>query len=117
MHDFNLTTSYAPAQNDTDVRETTVGALLRDAAANAPDAPALVEVGIDGQAGRRWTYGALLADAERLASALVTAGLSLVTYNEFQGRRRLLSFDQSGPRLLGWNQIGFLALILPESSV
>ena len=72
MYEFNLTTSYAAAQQDTEVRETTVGGLLRDVAAGTPDALALVEIGIDGQAGRRWTYGALLADAERLAGALAT---------------------------------------------
>ena len=72
MYDFNLTDSHAPAQQDTDVRDTTVGALLREVAAATPDAPALVEVGIDGNTGRRWTYGELLADAKRLALALST---------------------------------------------
>ena len=37
-----------------------------------PSAPALVEVDVEGESGRRWTYGELLADSERLAHALCT---------------------------------------------
>lgn len=72
MYSFDLTESLVPPQQDTDVRETTVGSLLREVAAVGPDRPALVEIGMDGLAARRWTYGALLADAERLAAALAT---------------------------------------------
>ena len=72
MYDIALTRSVFPAQEDTDVRETTVGALLRATAQTTPDAPALVEVGIDGRTGRRWSYGELLTDAEGLALALST---------------------------------------------
>ena len=43
---------------------------------------------------------------------LVALGLSIVAYNEFRGRRRLLSFDASGAPLLGWNQVGFLGIII-----
>ena len=43
---------------------------------------------------------------------LVTIGLSVVAYNEFQGRKRLLRFDREAARLLGWNQIGFVSLIV-----
>ncbi len=46
-----------------------------------------------------------------LPGFLATAGLSLVAYNKLKGRRRLLRFDQGAPAFLGWNQIGFLALI------
>jgi len=46
-----------------------------------------------------------------LPGFLVTAGLTLVAYNEFRGRQRLLKFDQRAPAFLGWNQVGFLALI------
>jgi hypothetical protein len=42
---------------------------------------------------------------------LVTVVLSLVAYNELKGRRRLLQFDRDSPAFLGWNQVGFLALI------
>ncbi|MCP5027862.1 MAG: AMP-binding protein [Actinomycetia bacterium] len=47
----------------------TVGSRLREVAAEVPDRQALVE-GIAGE-GRRWTYGELLADAERCANALL----------------------------------------------
>jgi hypothetical protein len=42
---------------------------------------------------------------------LVTVGLSAVAYNEFRGRKRLLAFDPSAATLLGWNQVGLLAMI------
>ncbi len=47
-----------------------------------------------------------------LISFIVMAGLSIVTYNEFMGRKRLLRFDPKAAAFLGWNQIGFLALII-----
>ena len=43
---------------------------------------------------------------------VVTAGLTIVAYNEFQGRRRLLGFDPEAARFLGRNQLGFLTLIV-----
>jgi len=46
-----------------------------------------------------------------LSGFLVMAGLSLVAYNEFKGRQRLLQFDLKSPAFLGWNQVGFLAMI------
>ncbi len=47
-----------------------------------------------------------------IAGFLVTVGLGIVAYNEFQGRKRLLRFDASGAGLLGWNQVGFLTMII-----
>ncbi|MBI2477744.1 MAG: hypothetical protein HYV60_03575 [Planctomycetia bacterium] len=47
-----------------------------------------------------------------IAGFLVTVGLGIVAYNEFQGRKRLLRFDASAARLLGWNQVGFLTMII-----
>jgi hypothetical protein len=47
-----------------------------------------------------------------IAGFLVTVGLGIVAYNEFQGRKRLLRFDDSAPQLLGWNQVGFLTMIV-----
>jgi len=41
----------------------------------------------------------------------VTAGLAIVAFVEFRGRKRLLNFDPRGASLLGWNQVGFLAMI------
>jgi fatty-acyl-CoA synthase len=53
------------------VLETTVGSILRDAAAHAPDRPAVVAWGQ--QPGERWAwnYAELLRDAERVAGALL----------------------------------------------
>lgn len=47
-----------------------------------------------------------------VAGLFVTGGLAAVAYNEFRGRKRLLRFDPSAASLLGWNQAGFLALIV-----
>ena len=64
-----------------------------------------------------WVTGILAACSAPFAlfslpGFLVTAGLTLVAYNEFKGRRRLLQFDRDAAAFLGWNQIGFLALII-----
>ena len=72
MYDVALSNSYFPAQRDFPVLETTVGGVLRDSALRTPDAPALIEVGLTGETGRRWTYGELLKDAERLGRALLS---------------------------------------------
>jgi hypothetical protein len=47
---------------------------------------------------------------------LVTMGLTVVAYNEFRGRKRLLQFDPGAAKLLGWNQLGFLGLIIAYCS-
>jgi len=47
-----------------------------------------------------------------LPGFIVSVGLSIVTYNEFKGRKGLLRFDPEASALLGWNQVGFLALII-----
>ncbi|MFM5955423.1 MAG: AMP-binding protein [Novosphingobium sp.] len=72
MYALRLTESYCPAQTDEDLAETTVGGVLRAAAARTPDAPALHEVDGDGQLARQWSYAELLANSERLARALLT---------------------------------------------
>jgi fatty-acyl-CoA synthase len=61
-----LTTSRWRARPLTPILGTTVGGVLGAAAWRAPDRVAL----IDGD--RRWTYGELLAEAERVARALLT---------------------------------------------
>ena len=67
-----LTESYWPAEPSIAIEETTVGACLRAAAEQHGPDPALVE-GIAGRAEdrRRWTFDELLADAERVAGALL----------------------------------------------
>jgi len=72
VYRVNLSESYFPAQDDDVVLETTVGGILRAQAAATPDAEALVEADIAGELRRRWTYAELLADAERLARALLS---------------------------------------------
>jgi hypothetical protein len=47
-----------------------------------------------------------------LPGFIVSVGLAIVTYNEFKGRKRLLRFDPGAAELLGWNQVGFLVLIV-----
>ncbi len=66
-----MSTSYWAADESRPVLEMTVGDLLRDAAAAAPDAIALVEGTPDPESRRRWTYAGLLAEAERAARALL----------------------------------------------
>jgi hypothetical protein len=66
-----------------------------------------------------WTTGVaaafssmfLLFDRSGLAIA-ITLTLSIVTYNEFRGRKRMLNFEPSSATLLGWNQLGLLAMIV-----
>ncbi|QDS97595.1 hypothetical protein [Adhaeretor mobilis] len=64
-----------------------------------------------------WTTGILATCSApfalfSLAGFFITTGMSVVAYNEFRGRRRLLEFDEEAPAFLGWNQVGFLALII-----
>ena len=47
-----------------------------------------------------------------LTGLLMLTGLSLVAYNELRGRRRLLRFDPRAAAILGWNQLGLLAMIV-----
>lgn len=64
------TMSYVPADTTVPILETTVGGVLREAAATWPDRPALIEGIEDSASRRRWTFGELLADAEKVAKAL-----------------------------------------------
>ncbi|MDQ1660418.1 MAG: fatty-acyl-CoA synthase [Blastococcus sp.] len=66
-----LEVSYWPAEPSSGVRDITVGDLLREGAAVAPDRLALVDGGADPAARRAWTYVELLADVERVARALL----------------------------------------------
>ncbi len=72
MYQLQLTESLVEAQEDEIVLPTTVGGVLREAAGSYPDSPALIEVTEDGRAARSWTYAQLLADSEKLATALST---------------------------------------------
>ncbi len=72
MSTLGLSTSYFPARDDDVILETTVGGLLREAAADARDAPALAEITMAGETARAWTYGELLAEVEDVALALAS---------------------------------------------
>ena len=67
-----VTTSYWPADQSAQVAETTVGGILRAAAAAGPDLTAMVAGVPDPAERRRWTYAQLLAEAEQAARALGT---------------------------------------------
>ena len=72
MYQLQLTESLVAPQDDDVIKETTVGGVLRSAAAARPDTTAMLELDTEGQTGRSWTYGELLADSEKLALALST---------------------------------------------
>ena len=65
-----VATSYWPADTSEPVLETTVGGILRAAAAAGPDMLAMVGGVPDPGQRRRWTYAELLAEAEQAARAL-----------------------------------------------
>jgi fatty-acyl-CoA synthase len=52
--------------------ETTVGSVLRDAAAAVPDGTAVIAWGLEPGTRRTWTFAELLRDAERTARALLS---------------------------------------------
>jgi fatty-acyl-CoA synthase len=66
---LGLTEAYWPADESVTIRDTTVGIMLREAAADSPRATALVS-GVPGD-DRRWTFAELLTEAERVAYALL----------------------------------------------
>jgi fatty-acyl-CoA synthase len=72
MYDVNLTTSHFPAQNDAEIRDITVGDLLREIAAENQHAVAMVDIADNGDCGQTWTYAELLAQAQHLAEALTS---------------------------------------------
>jgi fatty-acyl-CoA synthase len=65
------TVSYWPAEPG-EIRDVTVCDTIRHAAATVPDRVALVDCVLDPAARRQWTYAEFLADAERVALALLT---------------------------------------------
>jgi fatty-acyl-CoA synthase len=70
MNALPLTTSYWPADTSSPILETTIGSVLRAAAGRAPGQPALISGDPDPARRRQWSYGELLAGAERGARAL-----------------------------------------------
>jgi len=72
MYDITLTEAFFPPQTDAELRDITVGELLRETAGCYPDAIAMVDVAIDGMVGQEWSYRELLETSERLAVGLVS---------------------------------------------
>ncbi|MEM6890706.1 MAG: AMP-binding protein [Pseudomonadota bacterium] len=69
---MKLTTSYFPAQPGAEIRDITVGSLLREVAAGHPASMAMVDVDDSGFCGDHWTYAELLERSKQLALALST---------------------------------------------
>jgi acyl-CoA synthetase (AMP-forming)/AMP-acid ligase II len=63
--------AYWPADSFAPLLPTTIGSILRTAAGEAPGRVALIDGGPDPERRRTWTYGELLATAERAARALL----------------------------------------------
>lgn len=64
-----------------------------------------------------WVSGVIAAFSAPFAffsfsGFIMTVGLTIVAYNEFKGRELVRNFDPRGGRVLGWNQVGFLTLIV-----
>jgi fatty-acyl-CoA synthase len=72
MIEVHLTDSHFAAAAHDPVLDTTVGGVLVGRAATAPNIEALVEADLAGRLRRRWTYAELLADSQRLATALLS---------------------------------------------
>ncbi|MGI9608830.1 MAG: AMP-binding protein [Acidimicrobiia bacterium] len=66
-----LQISHAVGPDQPPVRDITVGSLLREAVAAAPDRIALIEGIPDASSRRQWTYTEFLAESERVARALL----------------------------------------------
>ena len=124
MYDVSLSTSYFPAQTDAEIWDITVGAHLREVAANYPDLVAMVEIDDAGEVRGKWTYSNLLVYTDHLARSLASrfapgekvvvwapnipewifmeyacglAGLVLVTANpSFQAKELRYVLEQSG---------------------
>ncbi|MGR8918814.1 MAG: class I adenylate-forming enzyme family protein [Gammaproteobacteria bacterium] len=124
MYELELSESHCAPVAVGEIRDVTVGELLREAAARAPGRTGLKEMTLAGDIDRSWTYAELLADSERLARALLgrhrpgeriavwayntpewvllemaaaLAGLTLVTVNpSFQPREVHYVLEQSG---------------------
>lgn len=57
----------------------------------------------------------LLAGLFSIKALCVGVGLAIVARNEFHGRKLLRWLDPRGTRLLGWNQVGFIVLLVAYS--
>ncbi|MEQ8744917.1 AMP-binding protein [Parasphingorhabdus sp.] len=72
MYKVELTESHFPAQGGTEPKPVTMGEMLYQSVARAPDQLALRELDYEGQIVRSWTYSELQTDSQRLARALAS---------------------------------------------
>jgi hypothetical protein len=63
-------------------------------------------------AGLLWFLGAMAFGELDWIAGVMGVGLGAIAWNELRGRRLLLAFDTRAPRVLGWNQLALLALIV-----
>jgi len=124
MYEIELTESLFPPQTNDELRDITIGGLLRETAEQFADSIAIVDIALDGSPTQQWNYGELLAISEKLAMGLASrfepgekvvvwapnipawlfieyacalAGLVLVTANpSFQARELRYVLEQSG---------------------
>jgi len=54
----------------------------------------------------------LLFGEFNVVGLVMGVGLALVAWNEFRGRAMLRRFEPRGCRVLGWNQLGLMALVI-----
>lgn len=71
-YDVTLAESYFPAQAYAELRDVTVGELLREIAAAYGQNIAMIDIDSNGERSNEWTYAALLTQSEALAKALST---------------------------------------------
>ncbi|MDP2292322.1 MAG: AMP-binding protein [Actinomycetota bacterium] len=68
---MTLTISHATGPSSPPIHDTTIGQILRDAAAAAPDRLAIIEGLPDAASRRQWTFAELDVEADRVARALL----------------------------------------------
>ncbi len=59
-----------------------------------------------------WVLGELAFSEYDWVGFVVGAGLGVIAWNEFRGRTLLRQFNPRAPRVLGWNQVALLVLIV-----
>lgn len=47
-----------------------------------------------------------------ITALLMGCALGVIAFNEFRGRRLIRALDLRGPRRLGWNQVGMMAVVI-----
>ena len=66
MCEIELTESLFPPQTNGELRDITIGELLRETAEQFADSIAIVDIALDGSPTQPWSYGELLTISEKL---------------------------------------------------